>query len=135
MAQGAATRRNNRSGRSRSNGNAGKSGQNGRRKGVHKDNEGIIPVLAQVVREVESAVQRRSAMPDVRTKFQVVALLARDERHRVLEDETLNEGRRAEQLKRLDGRHDSQDRDHGLRLLGLAEDAEISEPPSTSSTS
>ncbi|MBO0842084.1 MAG: DEAD/DEAH box helicase [Nocardioides sp.] len=97
LAQGAATRRNNRSNRS------GGNNQNGRRKGVHKDNEGIIPVLAQVVREVESAVQRRSAMPDVRTKFQVVALLARDERHRVLEDSTLNDGRRAEQLKRLDG--------------------------------
>ena len=74
-----------------------------RRKSAHKDNEGIIPVLAQVVREVESAVQRRSAMPDVRTKFQVVALLARDERHRVLGDHSLNEAKRAEQLKRLDG--------------------------------
>ncbi|MEU0268529.1 DEAD/DEAH box helicase [Nocardioides sp. NPDC006303] len=130
MAQGAATRRNNRSGRSRSNGNAGKSGQNGRRKGVHKDNEGIIPVLAQVVREVESAVQRRSAMPDVRTKFQVVALLARDERHRVLEDETLNEGRRAEQLKRLDGiatiLAKTATMDSRLFEL-LAEDAEISD--------
>ncbi|MEP9383769.1 DEAD/DEAH box helicase [Nocardioides sp. KR10-350] len=92
MARGAATRRGSRPTQSRN-----------RRKTAHKDNEGIIPVLAQVVREVESAVQRRSAMPDVRTKFQVVALLARDERHRVLEDGTLNEQRRAEQLKRLDG--------------------------------
>ena len=92
MARGAATRRGTRPAQSRN-----------RRKTAHKDNEGIIPVLAQVVREVENAVQRRSAMPDVRTKFQVVALLARDERHRVLEDPTLNEQRRAEQLKRLDG--------------------------------
>ncbi|TQL67420.1 SNF2 family DNA or RNA helicase [Nocardioides albertanoniae] len=130
MAQGAATRRNNRSGRSRNNGNGSKSGQNGRRKGVHKDNEGIIPVLAQVVREVEASVQRRSAMPDVRTKFQVVALLARDERHRVLEDETLNEGRRAEQLKRLDGIATILAKTATLdsRLFELlAEDAEISD--------
>jgi len=80
-----------------------RSGNQRRRNSAHKDNEGIIPVLAQVVREVENAVQRRSAMPDVRTKFQVVALLAREERARVMADETLNDARRAEQLKRLDG--------------------------------
>ncbi|WP_331713568.1 DEAD/DEAH box helicase [Nocardioides scoriae] len=67
------------------------------------DNEGIIPVLARTVREVENAVGKGSVMPSVRTKFQVVALLARDERTRVKQDNTLNDSRRAEQLKRLDG--------------------------------
>ncbi len=76
-----------------------------RRNGGHaeRDNEGIIPVLARTVREVENAVGRGSVMPSVRTKFQVVGLLAREERARVKADETLNDSRRAEQLKRLDG--------------------------------
>jgi hypothetical protein len=39
----------------------------------------------------------------VRTKFQVVALLVRQERARVQSDESSNDGRRAELLKRLDG--------------------------------
>jgi hypothetical protein len=60
-------------------------------------------VLAQVVREVESAVQRGRAQPSIRTKFQVVALLMREERARVKMDETQPEARRAEALKRLDG--------------------------------
>ncbi len=67
------------------------------------DNEGIIPVLARTVREVENAVKRRSAMPSVRTKFQVVALLVREERARIKADTASSEAHRAEQLKRLDG--------------------------------
>ncbi len=67
------------------------------------DNEGLIPVLARAVREVESAVQRGSAMSSVRTKFQVVAMLVRDERARVKADEESTEAQRAAQLKRLDG--------------------------------
>ena len=51
------------------------------------DNEGIIPVLARAVREVETAVQRGPVMPSVRTKFQVVALLVREERARVKADD------------------------------------------------
>ncbi len=67
------------------------------------DNDGIIPVLARVVREVEAAVQRGSVMASIRTKFQVVALLVREERARVKADETLGDAQRAGQLKRLDG--------------------------------
>ena len=67
------------------------------------DNEGIIPVLARTVREVENAVKRRSAMPSVRSKFQVVALLVREERARIKADTESSEAHRAEQLKRLDG--------------------------------
>jgi SNF2 family DNA or RNA helicase len=55
------------------------------------------------VREVEAAVARRSAMPEVRAKFQVVALLAREERARVKADTELSDSRRGEELKRLDG--------------------------------
>ncbi len=94
------------------------------------DNEGIIPVLARAVREVENAVERRSAMPQVRTKFQVVALLVREERARLKTDTTLTESQRAEQLKRLDGiatiLAKSAARDTSLFAL-LAEDSTFSE--------
>ena len=67
------------------------------------DNVGIMPVLARAVRDVEAGAQRGRATPTIRTKFQVVALLAREERARVKADETSSEPQRAEQLKRLDG--------------------------------
>ena len=67
------------------------------------DNEGIIPVLARAVREVETGVQRGRMRPALRTKFQVVALLVREERARVNADQTRGEAYRAEQLRRLDG--------------------------------
>ena len=37
----------------------------------HKDNEGIVPVLARAVRELESAVQRGPLAPGQRVRFQV----------------------------------------------------------------
>ena len=46
----------------------------------HKDNEGIVPVLARAVRELESAVQRGPLAPGQRVRFQVVALLVREHR-------------------------------------------------------
>ena len=46
----------------------------------HKDNEGIVPVLARAVRELESAVQRGPLAPGQRVRFQVVALLVREQR-------------------------------------------------------
>ncbi|MBS44057.1 MAG: helicase [Nocardioides sp.] len=67
------------------------------------DNEGIIPQLAKAVREVEGAVQRNRVTTEIRSKFQVVALLAREERSRVKADTTSSEGHRSEQMKRLDG--------------------------------
>ncbi|MGZ4475611.1 MAG: ATP-dependent helicase, partial [Nocardioides sp.] len=76
--------------------------RNPRRVRAAKD-DGIIPVLARAVREVEAAVQRGAVMPSVRTKFQVVALLVRDERARLNADATVSDARRAEELKRLDG--------------------------------
>lgn len=64
--------------------------------------QGIIPVLAEVAAEVDRAVQRPPVRPAVRTKFQVVALLVREERARVKADGG-SESRRTQQLKRLDG--------------------------------
>jgi hypothetical protein len=86
-------------------------------------------VLARTVREVEAAAQRGRVTPAVRTKFQAVALLLREERARI-RAAAGSEGRRAEQLKRLDGiatiLATSAVRDAGLLAL-LAEDAVVSE--------
>ncbi|MBZ5740621.1 DEAD/DEAH box helicase [Nocardioides mangrovi] len=105
---------------------------NGQRRKL--DNEGIIPVLARAVREVENAVERRSAMPGVRTKFQVVALLVREERARIKADTEMTEAQRGEQLKRLDGiatiLAKTAARDPSLFQL-LAEDATISDSAKT----
>ncbi|MGZ4592297.1 MAG: DEAD/DEAH box helicase [Actinomycetes bacterium] len=95
-----------------------------------RDNEGIIPVLARAVREVEAAAQRGAVKPSVRTKFQVVALLVREERARVRADKSSSDGPRADQLKRLDGvaviLAKTAARDTSLLAL-LAEDAVVSD--------
>lgn len=69
----------------------------------HTHNEGIIPLLARAVREVEASAQRGKATPANRTKFHVIALLMREERARVKTDEDVSENERTETLKRLDG--------------------------------
>jgi hypothetical protein len=75
----------------------------GRRSPKSVDNTGLIPILARKVREVEAAAQRGKVAPSNRTKFLVVALLAREERTRVKSSAELSDSERAEQLKRLDG--------------------------------
>ncbi|QIX28009.1 DEAD/DEAH box helicase [Nocardioides sp. JQ2195] len=80
-----------------------KNGRSNQRRNRPLDNEGIIPVLARAVREVEIAVQKSNVLRPDRTKFQVVALLVREERARIKADEELTENQRGEQLKRLDG--------------------------------
>ncbi|MFD1722652.1 DEAD/DEAH box helicase [Amnibacterium endophyticum] len=72
------------------------------RKGAF-DNTGLIPVLARAVREVETAAGRGTVGPSGRTKFQVIALLVREERARAKNDPEMAEDVRAETLKRLDG--------------------------------
>jgi hypothetical protein len=59
-------------------------------------------MLARTVREVEAAARRGRVTPAVRTKFQAVALLLREERARVRASAG-SDSYRAEQLKRLDG--------------------------------
>jgi hypothetical protein len=90
----------------------------------------IIEVLARAVREVEAAAERGRVTPGVRARFQAVALLLREERARVLADATSSDGRRTEQLKRLDGiatiLATTAVRDAGLLAL-LAEDAVVSD--------
>jgi hypothetical protein len=62
----------------------------------------VVSVLARTAGEVEAAARRGRVTPAVRTKFQAVALLLRDERARV-RAAVASDSRRAEQLKRLDG--------------------------------
>ncbi|MBD3925401.1 DEAD/DEAH box helicase [Nocardioides cavernae] len=69
----------------------------------HKDNEGIVPVLARAVRELESAVQRGPLAPGQRVRFQVVALLVREHRTDVRASAELTDAQKADELKRLDG--------------------------------
>ncbi|MGJ4843053.1 DEAD/DEAH box helicase [Leifsonia sp. Le1] len=70
----------------------------------HANNDGLIPVLARKVREVEAkAADGKKLGPTNRTKFQVIAFLMREERARAKSDPELSDAARAEQLKRLDG--------------------------------
>jgi len=89
----------------------------------------IVSVLARTAREVEAAAQRGRVTPAVRTKFQAVALLLRDERARVRAADG-SDSRRAEQLKRLDGiatiLATTAVQDAGLMAL-LAEDSDVSD--------
>ncbi|MFC0627887.1 DEAD/DEAH box helicase [Kribbella deserti] len=93
------------------------------------NNDGIIPVLARAVREIETAVQRGTRQASTSTKFQVVALLVRQERARVKADQSATEAYRDEQLRRLDGvatiLAKTAARDTSLLAL-LAEDAVVS---------
>ncbi|SDF40782.1 Helicase conserved C-terminal domain-containing protein [Blastococcus aurantiacus] len=92
--------------------------------------EDVISVLARAVREVEAAVQRGSVTGSVRTKFQAIALVAREERARARADEESSQSHKAEQLKRLDGIATilarTAVRDSGLLAL-LGEDAVVSD--------
>ncbi|GAB3174186.1 DEAD/DEAH box helicase [Myceligenerans halotolerans] len=87
-------------------------------------------MLADVAREVDGAVRRPPTHGAVRTKFQVVALLMREERARVRADGALSESQRTQQLKRLDGvatlLATIAARDTSLLEL-LAEDARVSD--------
>ncbi|MGO1538010.1 MAG: DEAD/DEAH box helicase [Leucobacter sp.] len=82
-------------------GQTSKSRAHGRKRHTH--NEGIIPLLARAVREVEASAQRGKATPANRTRFHVIALLMREERARIRTEEGVVESERAETLKRLDG--------------------------------
>jgi hypothetical protein len=68
-----------------------------------RDPGDVTSVLARAVRELEAAAQRGRVTPAVRTKFQAVALLVRQQHARVLAEEGNSPTHRAEQLKRLDG--------------------------------
>ena len=75
----------------------------GARRARPRDEQGILPVLAKAVRDVELAVQRGKVRPSTRNTFQAIALLVRQERSRLQSAEGAGDPRRGEQLKRIDG--------------------------------
>jgi hypothetical protein len=89
----------------------------------------VVSVLARNAREVEAAAQRGRVTPAVRTKFQAIALLLRDERARVRAAD-VSDSQRSEQLRRLDGvatiLATTAVRDAQLLAL-LAEDSDVSD--------
>jgi len=93
----------------------------------HRDD--VVSVLARIAREIEAAALHGRVTPAVRTKFQAVALLLRDERARAQAAPGTG-SRRTEQLKRLDGiaaiLATTAVRDAGLLAL-LADDASVSD--------
>ncbi|WP_375491435.1 DEAD/DEAH box helicase [uncultured Jatrophihabitans sp.] len=97
--------------------------------------EDLISVLARAVRAVEVAVEHGRVTPAVRTRFQAVAVLVREEHARVQGEQTGAQGRRANQLKRLDGiatiLAKTAVRDSKLLAL-LSEDAAVSDAVTSS---
>ncbi|MFT4030184.1 MAG: DEAD/DEAH box helicase [Protaetiibacter sp.] len=77
-------------------------GQSPRRR-AHQDETGIIPVLARVVRGIESAAERGKVNPANRVRYRVVAVLAREERARIKADASISDAERSKELTRLDG--------------------------------
>ena len=76
-------------------------GQSTRRRARPGDEAGVIPILARAAREVESAVQKGPLKPASRTRFQVAALLLREEKERVKQDATLSEAELARLREKL----------------------------------
>ena len=74
-----------------------------RRRARPGDEVGVIPVLARAAREVEAAVQKGPLKPANRARFQVAALLLREERDRVKNASEMSDTERAGEQKRLDG--------------------------------
>lgn len=101
-----------------------------RQRNARPTEKGLLPVLAEIAREVDRVVRRPPTRPALRTKFQVVALLAREERARVLAGEGLAEAQRSKHLKQLDAigtlLAKTAARDTSLLNL-LAEDARVSD--------
>jgi SNF2-related domain/Helicase conserved C-terminal domain len=82
---------------------ARRSGARKQRPVHHPQHRGdVVPVLARTAGEVEAAARRGRVTPAVRTKFQAVALVLRDERARV-RAAAGGDSHRAGQLKTLDG--------------------------------
>jgi hypothetical protein len=90
----------------------------------------VITTLAEAMRDIEAAVRRGRVTPGVRTKFQAVAVLLREERARLRAETAGSGSHRAQQLKRLNGIATTLAtiavRDAGLLAL-LAEDAVVSD--------
>ncbi len=66
--------------------------------------DGLIPVLANAVREVQGAIDRGQQLSSLqRSRLQAVALLVREERARIQGDSSVSEAQAIHLRKRLDG--------------------------------
>ncbi|GIG55545.1 DEAD/DEAH box helicase [Demequina activiva] len=120
-----------RSGRARAKGGTPRPRGGGRKQQATRPREkGLIPLLAALANDVDRALQRPPVRASVRTTFQVVALLVREERAAVKDDASLSSSAREERLRRLDGVGEllakTAARDTSLLTL-LAEDARVSD--------
>ncbi|MEI2640972.1 MAG: SNF2-related protein [Candidatus Nanopelagicales bacterium] len=90
----------------------------------------MLPVLAQAVTQVQNAIAKGDNRPSVRSRFQVIAFVTREERARVLSDEKMPAAAKTAYLKRLDGiakiLAQTGARDTSLLAL-LGEDSQLSE--------
>jgi SNF2-related domain/Helicase conserved C-terminal domain len=95
-----------------------------------REPDDVMSVISRAVQEVEAALRSGRVTSATRTKFQVVALLLRDERARVQAAETTSDKLRTDQLKRLDDIAKTLAmtavRDQAMLAL-LAEDAVVSD--------
>ena len=99
-----------------------------RQRRVRHDGDAVSEIY-RAAREVEAAARRGRVTPAVRTKYEAVALLLRDERARI-RTASGSSSQKAEQLKRLDGIATilaaTAVQDAGLLAL-LAEDSSVSD--------
>jgi len=116
--------------RAGSTGSTGSTGNGGQRNGRADDPAPIIPILARRVREVEAKSLEGKVGPAKRTKFQVIALLVREERARIKTDATISAAARTELLKRLDGVATilAKTAAHDTSLLRLLDDSAVPGP-------
>ncbi|WP_062466589.1 DEAD/DEAH box helicase [Demequina maris] len=84
-------------------GRARSGGGTTRRRSARPSEKGLIPLLAALAGEVDRAVKQPPTRGAARTKFQVVALIVREERARVKADDSLSQAKRDEESRRLDG--------------------------------
>ncbi len=120
-----------RAGSNGTNGSNGAYAANGQqRHGRADDPAPIIPILARRVREVEAKSLEGKVGPAKRTKFQVIALLVREERARIKTDATIASAARTELLKRLDGVATilAKTAAHDTSLLRLLDDSAVPGP-------
>lgn len=114
----------------RSSGGTRTKGSAQRRRSASSAPREIISVVAKIAQEIDNAVRQPPTRQSVRTKFQVVAQIVREERIRALADQSLSDAQRDKKLKRLDGvatmLAKTAVRDTSLLQL-LAEDARVSD--------
>jgi hypothetical protein len=82
-------------------GNSGRGSQ--RRQSSRPVKRELIAVLTETAQKLDRVIQRPPTTSTLRAKFQAVALVAREERSRVIADDSLGDTLRTKKLRQLDG--------------------------------